>query len=397
MAMNEQTGIVVVGAGIAGVTAVRGIRAANPDVAVTLVNGETRLPYRRPQLSRHIHCGFAREQFALEPESWYRDNAVEVLAGTQATRLDPVAKTLALTSGQVLRWDRLILATGAQARWPEGTIERLPGVFALRDADSAEALLSGLVGAHSVLIMGMGVLGIEIAEQTCQRGLATTMVHRGPAPMERELTPRASERLRQLLEGKGISLVFDREVRSVIAAADGLHVSWLGGERVVDRVVACVGATPNTALAVAAGLAVQDGVLVDGHLRTSCPEVYAAGDCAQLHGAEVCHLWHCAEAMGRCAGLNAGGTPAPYHIRPFRLKCEVFGDYFFSMGLPRREQRVGLHLDEHESDGVYQCFVFRGNRLEAAVMVGDRNRARRYEEAVWGHWPREQVLEVLPL
>jgi len=397
MAATQQMTIVVVGGGITGVAALRSIRAVNPDATVVLVNGETRLPYRRPQLSRNLHAGFTRDQFAIEPENWYRDHAIEILSGVQATALDPQGRTLSLDNGRVLNWNRLILATGALPVWPEIAPRDLEGLFVLRDADSAEALLAALENARSVIVLGMGVLGVEVAEQARLRGLPTALVHRAPSAMERDLTVRAAERLQKLMEANGVSMLFSKTVSAINRTADGLQVCWSGGERVADRVVACLGTEPNTALAMSAGLAVGRGIKVDGHLRTSCPEIFAAGDCAELTGGALCHLWHCAEAMGRAAGLNAAGTPAPYHIKPFRLKCEVFGDYFFSMNRPEHDQLSALHIDERSSGSIYQCFFFRVGRLDGVVMAGDKDRSRRYEEAVWSRWPREQVLQTLSL
>lgn len=397
MAAVEPMTIVVVGAGIAGVAAVRGIRAVNQDATVVLVNGETYLPYRRPQLSRNLHTGASPDQFAIEPENWYHDHGITLITGAKAKVLDTDARTLVLDDGRVLPWNRLILATGAVPRWPEAAAPDVPGLFVLREAEDAEALLATLQGCRSVLIIGMGVLGVEVAEQARLRGLVTTGIHQGPYPMDRDLTVQASARLQKLMEQNGIALFFNKTVSAVARVPDGLLVSWNGGARIADVVVACVGSQPNTALAAAAGLEVGQGIRVDGHLCTSFPDVFAAGDCAELPGGATCHLWHAAEAMGRAAGLNAAGSPAPYHIRPFRLKCEVFGDYFFSMNRPEHDQLSALHVDERTSGSLYQCFFFRVGFLDGVVMAGDRDRARRYEEAVWHRWPRDQVLKALAL
>ena len=155
--------------------------------------------------------------------------------------------------------------------------------------------------------------------------------------MPRELNHAADRTMRELLDAARIDLRLQHrivEVKRADGVADGICARTTAGELTADQIVFAVGSVPETQLAVDAGVEVADGVLVDEFLETSVRGIFAAGDVAQRRHGAVSHLWHEAEAQGRCAGLNAIGPPLAYIDMGYRLKCEVFGHYFFSMGRP---------------------------------------------------------------
>ncbi len=395
MPEDELWDIVVVGAGIAGLSAVKGVRRVSPDASVCLVNGEARLPYKRTKISKNIASGFARDAFALADSDWFMATAVHVLEGVRAVRLDPTVHSLETDSGATLHWSKLVLATGAQARRTGLVRESDEGAFVVRCAADAERLTAFLPRASRVLVLGMGVLGVEVAEQLCVAGKAVTVVHRGPAMMERELTARSAAALRALFEQHGVELVFNTSLTRVDVEADGTFRTEIGGGvRTFDAVVECTGSVPDTGLAREAGLATERGIVVNEYLQTSCPDVYAAGDAVSFPGHGVTHLWHAAETQGLQAGANAAGEVTPYDARPYRLKCEVFGGYLFSMNRPRPDA-PDVERVERERDGVYECLYLRDGAVDGVVMAGDKEHAKVYERAVWEGWPLAQLDETL--
>jgi NAD(P)H-nitrite reductase large subunit len=158
-----------------------------------------------------------------------------------------------------------------------------------------------------------------------------------------------------------------------------------------DMVVFCIGVAPRIELAKGAGLSVNTGILVDEHLRTSEPTIYAAGDCAEHRDGSLTDLWHAAEYQGVVAAKNAMGHAMEFDNPPFRLKCEVFGAYFFSINKPRNPLDYGI--EEHESGPRYQCFYFSDDELVSAIMVNDKERAKEYQQAVRERWDRDRVVE----
>lgn len=398
MTERNSRDIVVVGAGIAGVSALEGIRDTAPGASVCLLNGEGRLPYKRTKLSKSIASGFEQDAFALFDEQWYADNRVDVLHGTRARRIQPTSHVLELENGHSIRWDRLVLATGATPRRTGLVPADAPGAFGIREADDVEELVCHLASSRTVAVIGMGVLGVEVAEQTCLAGKQVTLLNRGQGMMTRDLNETASGLLRELFEQRDVELCFNVTLQPASVLADGSFSLMLDGrERRFDAVVECVGSIPNTAVAQAFGVEIETGIVVDSCLRTSCPDILAAGDAIQLPQFGTTHLWHAAQSQGYRAGANAAGDMQPYDAKPYRLKCEPFGAYFFSMNYVPPDGRPGdVDQLETQSPDVYQCFTFRDGAVAGAVMVGDKGRSKIYEKAVWEGWSREHVRQALP-
>ncbi|MBT3375793.1 MAG: FAD-dependent oxidoreductase [Lentisphaerae bacterium] len=398
--MPEQStwDIVVVGAGIAGIAALKGIRDVTQTASVCLINGEARLPYKRTKLSKNIASGFERDAFALFDPQWYTDNRIDVLHGKRVQNIRPDRHALDLVGGQQIGWGTLILATGATPRRTGLMPANTPGAFVVRAADDADKLSEHLNTVKTVAVIGMGVLGVEVAEQACLAGKQVTLVNRGSAMMGRDLNATASEILRSLFEKHGVELRFNTVVQSVKIGPAGALTLDIGGEkRVFDAVVECVGSAPNVELAREAGLGTEVGIVVDTCLRTTSPDVLAAGDCAQFPEVGAAHLWHTAESQGYRAGANAAGEVTPYDAKPYRLKCEPFGAYFFSMSyLPPQTRPKDVASFETRTADLYQCFYMRDAATVGAVMAGDKARTKTYEKAVWEGWTRDQIQRDLP-
>ncbi len=366
--MVQSFDIVVVGAGIAGFSATEVFREHAPSQSVLLVGAEPRLPYKRTKLSKYLAEGFDHDAFALEETRWYRP-PLELRTSVFITAIDLTARTATLSDGQTVRWGRLLMATGARAVIPD-----LPGVdewFVLRNQDEAARLRQRWAGENDVVILGNGVLGVEIADQARRAGKRVRLWSRSPLPLQRDLTPAASRLLAETLARHGV----------VQEAPTGEALPWA---------VAAVGSLPELNLARAAGLATDHGVLVDRSLRTSVPDIWAAGDGTQLPDGTVCHLWHESENQGRTAALSMLGEDVSLPRRAWRLKCEVFDSYWFSMNKPARDPDV-----EREAFGLYQAFWYDEGRLTGAVMANDKDRNKVYEKAVVEGWSEAQVTREL--
>lgn len=392
--MKLDWNVIIIGGGIAGVSAAKAIREAAFDGSVLLMNGEDRAPYKRTKLSKHLASGFHRDAFRLQPPEWYHALRIDLL-DAQAAQIDPAANTLTLASGDRLHWGKLILATGATPSYPPHISPETPHLHVVRQTGDAERLTREInrPNAQHALVVGMGVLGVEVAEQFRLAGKQVTLVGRSAALMPRQLNAHAAALMTQACEEAGIHLRFDDDVADVMPCdGERLRVTLRSGVQTVDVLVCCTGAAPNATLARQAGLAVNVGILTNAHLQTSCPEIFAAGDVAELPGGEIGGLWHSAEAQGMHAGKNAVAPLTPYPRLPFRLKCEVFGQYVFSM-LPQDAE--SCHATEYRHDRQYQCFYYRDERLCGVIMVNDGDRAKHYERAAREGWTRQRVKETL--
>jgi NAD(P)H-nitrite reductase large subunit len=358
--------VLIVGAGVAGLSAARELRERSPAVSILLVDKEARLPYKRTKLSKFLAEGFAHDSFAVEAPSWY-SGQLALKTGCAVVSID--AGRAVLSDGSVVSWKNLLLATGAVPVRPT-----LPGVSewsVLHSQDDTERLRARWENESEVAVLGNGVLGVEIAEQAVLAGKTVRLWGQSPRPLSRELTPAASDLLSRILSDRGI-----------IQESPSSGRSWA---------VAAIGSVPDLTLAQAAGVAVDRGVVVDDSFRTSVASIWSAGDGTQLPDGAVSHLWHQSEAQGKAAARSLLGLPPEFSPRPWRLKTEVFGTYWFSMNKPRDTEP-----DFEVTDGsFYQAFWYRYGRLTAAVMANDKERNKLYEQAVLGGWTKDQVQSTL--
>ncbi len=390
--MDEQQ-IVIIGAGIAGVSATRTLVEAGAGSRVTLINGESSLPYKRTKLSKHIADGMNAESFMLESADWYAQNGVTLRGGVTVSKIDRGAKVIELSDGTTLSYAKLILATGAQPLYPHAVGEQSPDTFLLvRSQDDIHALRKQLKSSRKVLVVGMGVLAVEVAAQLKQMKKQVTLAGATPVLMPRHLNPQAAEILEGLLRSHDIRLWFQEEVLSIEKRKKGGYsVHLLHENSRFDSVIFCIGVKPRTSLAEAAGLEVARGIRVNDRLQTSDPDIYAAGDCAEHADGSVTDLWHAAEHQGSLAAQEALGSGVNYDGLLFRFKCEVFDHYFFSISKP--ENALTADSQEYQDGNLYQCFYFDDNGLSGVIMVNDKPRAKEYQQAVRERWSRTEVLE----
>jgi NAD(P)H-nitrite reductase large subunit len=210
--------------------------------------------------------------------------------------------------------------------------------------------------------------------------------------MSHQLNPAAAKLMRQYCEQSGIQLFLQQKVLSIEPQPDHSFQVELQDTRFqIDRVIFCIGVKPDIELAERAGLEVKSGIVVDQFLRTSHPDIFAAGDVAEHSGGYISGLWHAAEFQGMLAGENVLGHAVPYDQAPFRLKCEVFGHYFFSINKPEDRELSQYTVIENKHETFYQCFYYQDNIVKGIIMIDDKERAKQYEQAVREGWGRTCV------
>lgn len=331
----------IIGGGMAGERAAEGIRKVDNAGPIALVAGEPYMPYDRPPLSKGYLTGReGLEKVYLRPENFYDENRIAVLRGVRAERLDPAARQVTLADGRVLRYEKLLLATGGTARRLTIPGAELPGSYTLRTLADSEAIRAAAQPGKRALVVGGSFIGSEVAAALAARGLEVEVVFPEARLLEKVLPWEASVWLQGLYAAHGIRLLPNRrpirlEGKDHIARAeldDGTVLE-------VELVVAGIGIALDTALARAAGLALdaRGAVLVDEFLRTSDPSIYAAGDIASWPDPtfqkrlRVEH-WDVARQQGLRAGRNMAGEAKPYTAMPYfysdllDIALEAWGD-----------------------------------------------------------------------
>ena len=304
---------VIAGAGHVGGRAAQALREAGWRGAIVLVGDEAEAPYERPPLSKGVLLG---EPFAatLRPAVAYADDGIELLCGRRVVAIERAARLVRLDDARAVPYRALLLATGGRPRRLDVPGADLPGIHMLRTLADARALEAGLRPGARWVVVGGGFIGLEVAAAARARGAQVVVLEAAPRLLGRGVTASIAARVHALHEARGVRLRlgvlpvgFERDDR-------GLRVR-LGDGSVLeaDRVVVGIGIVPNTELAERAGLTVDNGIVVDAGLRSSDPNIYAAGDVARFpsaaSGAPVrLESWHNAEQQARCAARNMCGA-----------------------------------------------------------------------------------------
>lgn len=316
---------VIIGGGIAGLSAAVEIRRILPGASIVIVERELSLPYLRPSLSKEVPANDVGGRFTLYPPEWYSRKGIFLYSGREAVRVDAGRKCVVLSSGEELVYDKCIFATGAASRVPPIPGRERAGVFTLRTVEDFRQIAHDI--AHltqrvpagkglGAVVVGGGILGLESATQLQLCGFDVTVLEAGDRLLGPRTDPvRAGEAYHQA-SAAGLHVHLGVRIAGFEGEGDRVEqVRFREDERTVvigtDLVLICCGNAPNIRLAKEAGLDTGRAILVNSRMMTSKYGIYACGDCAQL-GAEVCGLWTTAEAMGRCAGRNAAGEDEIY-------------------------------------------------------------------------------------
>jgi 3-phenylpropionate/trans-cinnamate dioxygenase ferredoxin reductase component len=281
--MTLDTTQLIVGASLGGAKAAEALRAAGFDGPVTLIGAESELPYERPPLSKGYLQGKAeRETIYVHPREWYADAGIDLRLGVRVASIDPAAHEVTLADGSRAGYARLLLTTGSAPRRLPVPGGDLDGVLYLRSVADCDRLRSVLADASRIAVIGAGWIGLEVAASAREAGVEVAVLEAAELPLLRVLGPEVGEVFAALHRDHGVDLRLGVQVAEIVGAGGRVAgVRLADGSQIgADAVIVGVGITPNTELAQAAGLAVDNGIRVDAQLRSSHPDIYAAGDVA---------------------------------------------------------------------------------------------------------------------
>lgn len=367
--------IVIVGAGLAGAKAAETLRDEGYDGPVVLFGEEPERPYERPPLSKGLLLGTAeRESVYVHEAGWYAEHDVDLRTGTRVTALDRAAREVELASGERVGYDRLLLATGSRARRLPIPGADLAGVLTMRRLPDSDAISAALTDGANLVVVGAGWIGLEVAAAARTRGASVTVVEAASLPLQRVLGDEMATVFANLHRDHGVTFHFDASVErfegdgrvSAVLLGDGTRLP-------ADAVIMGVGAAPNIELAEQAGLAVDNGVLVDRSLRTDDPNIWAAGDIANaehpLLGTRV-RVEHWANALnsGPVAARAMLDRPAVHDSLPYFYTDQYeLGMEYTGHAVPDSYDRVVVRGDT----GKYEFIAFwtAGGRVVAGMNV----------------------------
>ena len=364
----------IIGAGQAGVETAISLRGKGHTASIVIVGDEPCLPYRRPPLSKeYLYAGGDRESVTLRPATWFDRHKIELRCGDPAMAIDRARCEVELRSGERIAFEHLVLATGARNRPLPVPGAQAGGVRCLRSLDEADRLRQALPGCRSVVIVGGGFIGLEVAAAARKLGAGVTVVEALARPMARAVSQATSAFFVAEHEGNGVRLRMNTGVTRIVekeGQATGVEIT--GGEVLpADLVVVGIGVIPNTELAAEAGLEVDNGVVVDEYLQTSDLRISAIGDCAAFPrpdspGRVRLESVQNAVDQGRCVAERIAGHRAAYHCVP----------WFWTEQYGTKLQMAGLTADcdvtvlrGSPEDRSFSVFCFADDRLVGVESV----------------------------
>jgi NADPH-dependent 2,4-dienoyl-CoA reductase/sulfur reductase-like enzyme len=383
---SGREGLLIVGGGLATARAIKAYREHGGDGRVTLISGDSTLPYHRPPLSKKFLRGESEAKDALvEDEAFYRDNDVDVLLETWASELRAGERTV-VANGSAHRYDQLLIATGASPRMLDVPGADREQVFTLRTMDDSRAIREAAREARHAVVVGAGFIGMEVAASLSQIGLEVTLVHRGKGLFELLRARHLAQFLSELYGTKGVNLVLTDEVDE-FAGRDRLDSvrTKRGGVHQAELAVVGVGVGPNTGWLEGSGLDLDDGVVVDARYATGVDGVSAVGDVARFYDPlferhrRIEH-WSNANHQGTDVGRLLAGGDGGYDIVS-TFFSEVFGVSFKVFGDVERFDEVVFRGALEDGDAI--AFYLDESTLVACLLIGqDEETEKQLKELI---------------
>jgi nitrite reductase (NADH) large subunit len=365
--------VVVLGNGIAGVTAADFVRRAHPECEIHVVGNEPHMLYNRMGISRLVYGRSAMQGLYLLPEQWYDDHQVIAWLNTVARRIDLPTKRVFLATGETLPYDRLILATGSSSTVPPVDGFGMPGSFVLRSAADAMRVRAYAQehGCRDAVVAGGGLLGLEGAHSLHELGLRVTVLERGGRLLSRQINERCSELVDAYFARIGMRVSYRAESQALTGGDRVRGLTLKDGTTIpCDMFLGAIGIRPNVDLAREAGITVNRGVVVDDRMATSAPGVFAAGDVAEHDGMSL-GLWPIAAKQGEVAAVNALGGDASLTAEVPATILKGVGLDLFSIG--RTEARPGDQVitdeDPNPAAPSYRRLILEGDGTAVGAIV----------------------------
>ena len=374
---------VILGNGAAGISAAEEIRRRNSTCSIIMVSDEPVAGYNRPMLTKKLCTLKNADEIAVHDANWYKENNVVNRLGIRAEKIDTAARTVALSDGSLLNYDKCIYALGAECFIPPIQNSDKPEVVAIRRISDVMKIRELLPRVKNTVVIGGGVLGLEAAWEM-SRSSHVTVLEVAEKLMPRQLDDAAGDFLADIIRSKGIDFRLKATIRAITGGSSVTGVELEDGTHYpADLVIISCGVRPNAVLAKEAGIAVDRGVTVNERMETSVPGIYACGDCAYYNGINYA-LWSQAVEMGKIAGANAAGEQLEYRPDPPALTFEGMDTTLFAAGDNGRNPNIKYKTKEVRdmAKNTFEKYFFIDNRLAGVILIGDTSRLAELTDAL---------------
>lgn len=366
--------IVIIGSGIAAISAAKAIREMRPDSEIIIFGEEKFYPYYRIKISKGLFGNLEEEKLLIQKKQWYKDNNIQVHSDNKVTAIDTKNKEVTLEDGTRVTYTKLLLANGASNLTPPIKGIDKPGVFNLRTLDGALKILDYLKDVKTVLLIGGGVQSLEIANVLSEGGKKVIIAEFASRLMPRQLDEFASDKLKQSIEAKSIEVMLDTQVQEIFGEekVEGF-ISKSGVQGACDMVIYSTGIMPNISIAQNTDLEVNKGIVVNNKMETNMKDIFAAGDVSEFNG-RIYGLWGMAMQQGKIAGANICSKGLIFEPLPPVTSLSAFGISVFSMGDIEGDQDVDSLVEVLEDEHKYYKIFIRNNHIVGTIVLGDNKK-----------------------
>lgn len=382
----EKYPYVIVGAGLAGGSAVNGIRGLDSDGRILLIGSEPDRPYNRPPLSKDLWTGKKQVDgiFVHKPD-FYETHSVDLRLNTTVTALDRETKAVTLSGGEVFSYDKLLLATGGLPRWPDIPGSDLEGISYYRYLHDYQWLRPQATEGKTAIVIGGGFIGCEVTAALTMNGVRVTWVFPDEYPSARLFPRDLGQALQAMYTDKGVEIHTGDVATAFERRGEQFVVQTKTGQTLsADLLVVGIGIKPDVALGEQAGLKIDNGLLVNQFLQTSDPSIFAAGDNANFNYSALglrtrVEHWDNARAQGKLAGENMVGAQEPYDYMPYFFS-DLFEFGYEAVGLTDTKLTVVADWQEEFETGV--VYYMENNHVRGAMMVNVWDKVPRARELI---------------
>jgi len=372
-----QTKYLIIGNSAGGIGAAEAIRQVDKKEALTIVSDEPYPAYSRPLISKYLTGERILEEILFRPLDFYDQNNIIFLPGKKVSHLELNHQSVQLEDGEQITWEKLLLATGGKPIFPKMKGSSKRGVFTFSNLDDAKAIDRFLNNARKAVVIGGGLIGISVTEALVKRGVAVTVVEMKERILNTILDQQASLMVEEVLKHAGVEIITGQTVVKVNGKDAVEEVILNNGAAIpCDLVVVAIGVLPRPELALNAKLEINRGVVVDRHMATNHPGVYACGDVAEAYDFvygenRLTPIWPNAYVGGRIAGLNMAGVTDEYPGGTTINSLNYFGIDIASAGMPAAPDNNGYETISKQEGNIYQKVILKDDLIMGMIFVGN--------------------------
>ncbi|WP_297130621.1 FAD-dependent oxidoreductase [Terrisporobacter sp.] len=370
---NTEEIFLILGNGVAGLSAAKAIRERNKTCSIVMVTNENALSYNRPMLTKSMIAKFDASQIAIHDEQWYKENNIINILNKNILEINTQEKIVKLEENINLKYDKCIYALGSESFIPPIPGYEKEGVIAIRRISDTDKINDFLPNVKNAIVIGGGVLGLEAAWELRKAKCNVTVLELAPSLMSRQLDEKSGKFLEEIIKESGLDLRLNVKIDNIEGEGLVTGIKLEDGEVIpADLIVMSCGVRPNVKLATDSGIEVNKSVVVNEKMETSKLDIYACGDCAEFNNINY-GIWPQAIEMGKVAGANAAGDSLTYETVSAGLTFSGMDTSLFAIGDngkdPNKKYKTVEFADEQKQ--TYEKYYFVNNRLCGVILIGD--------------------------